>query len=383
MSRSSSRTSSAVAACSGTMALAALLLTGCSTPAAPANATATVRMELTDQGCAPQPASVPAGPVTFTVVNNGASTVTEGELQADQRIIGEKENVTPGLSSSFTLRLDPGTYLTYCPGAAQDTAPLTVTGTGAPTSQAPTDATLATAATQYKQYVLAEVDQLVGATRTFTDAVRAGDLANAQAQFAPARYHYETIEPVASSFNDLDPQIDARADDEAKPAKWTGFHRIEQSLFVGKSTAGLAPIADKLDADLVSLRSLVQGVTFQPAELGNGASELLNEVSTKKVTGEEDRYSHTDVSDFAANIAGAQRAYDLLAPALKNRDPALAQQLQARFTGITTALRPYQDPAGPNGWKTYDAVNDQARRVLADRVNALAEPLSQVSGKLA
>jgi iron uptake system component EfeO len=363
--------------------LAALVLLGaCGSGAGPAPGTAEVRMELTDAGCAPQPASVPAGPVRFTVVNNGTAKVTEGELQDRSRIIGEKENVTPGLTSTFTLRLDPGSYLTYCPGAAVDNSPFTVTGTGAPTP-AGNDASLATATTQYHQYVTAEVDALIAGTRTVTDAVRRGDIAAARAAFAPARYHYETIEPVASSFADLDPQIDARADDEPDPTRWTGFHRLELGLFQTNSTDGLAPLADKLDTDLASLRGLVAGVTFQPAELANGAGELLNEVSTKKITGEEDRYSHTDLSDFAANIEGAQKAYTLLSPALRAKDPALDQQLQARFTGIVTALRPYQDPAGPNGWKTYDALDDQARRALADRVNALAEPLSQVSGKLA
>jgi iron uptake system component EfeO len=359
---------------------AAMLVSACSTGAAPDPGTAQVRMELSDAGCAPQPASVPAGPVTFTVVNNGTSAVTEGELQAQSRIIGERENVTPGLSSSFSLRLDPGTYLAYCPGAAQDNSRFTVTGS----AQAPAgDASLSAATAQYHQYVTTEVDALVAGTKVFTDAVRRGDLAGAKAAFAPARYHYETIEPVASSFADLDPQVDARADDEPDPVRWTGFHRLEQSLYQADSTAGLVPLADKLDADLASLRTLVAGVAFQPAELANGAGELLNEVSTRKVTGEEDRYSHTDLSDFAANIEGAQKAFGLLSPALATKDPALDQQLQARFTGIVTALRPYQDPSGPNGWKTYDAVDDQARRAFADRVNALAEPLSQVSGKLA
>jgi iron uptake system component EfeO len=366
----------------GVALTAAMLLSACGSGTAPDPGTTQVRMELSDAGCAPQPASVPAGPVTFTVVNNGTSKVTEGEIQAQSRIIGEKENVTPGLSSTFSLRLDPGSYLAYCPGAAQDNSPFSVTGSAS--AQAPAgDASLTSATTQYHQYVTTEVDALVAGTKVFTDAVRRGDLAGAKAAFAPARYHYETIEPVASSFADLDPQIDARADDEPDPARWTGFHRLEQTLYQSNSTAGLVPLADKLDADLASLRTLVAGVAFQPAELANGAGELLNEVSTRKVTGEEDRYSHTDLSDFAANIEGAQKAFDLLAPALTTKDPALDQQLQARFTGMVTALHPYQDPAGPNGWKTYDAVDDQARRVLADRVNALAEPLSQVSGKLA
>ncbi|MCD2195778.1 iron uptake system protein EfeO [Actinomycetospora endophytica] len=365
----------------GVVLASATLLAACGSGPAADPGTAQIRMELSDAGCAPQPASVPAGPVTFTVVNNGTSKVTEGELQAASRIIGEKENVTPGLSSTFTLRLDPGTYLAYCPGAARDNSRFTVTGS-APAQTPAGAAALSTATTQYHQYVTAQVDALVAGTKVFTDAVRRGDLTAARAAFAPARYHYETIEPVASSFADLDPQIDARADDEPDPTRWTGFHRLEQALYQANTTAGLAPLADRLDADLASLRTLVAGVAFQPAELANGARELLNEVSTKKVTGEEDRYSHTDLSDFAANIEGAQQAFDLLSPALATRDPALDQQLRARFTGIVTALRPYQDPAGPDGWKTYDAVDDQARRVLADRVNALAEPLSQVSGTL-
>ncbi|MDT7745286.1 MAG: iron uptake system component EfeO [Actinomycetota bacterium] len=344
-----------------------------------------VSMTLSDAGCAPQPASVPAGPVVFTVTNSGTSKVTEGEVQKDNRILGEKENVVAGLSSDFSLRLDPGTYTVYCPGAAQDTAQLTVTGQ-AGQAPAPVDASLATATAGYKQYVTAEVAALVPATKQFTDAVRAGDVAAAQKAYAPARYHYETIEPVAESFGDLDPAIDQRIADVEPGTEWTGFHRIEQALWVDRTAAGMAPIADKLDADVAKLQSLVGTAEYQPAQLANGASELLTEVSTSKVTGEEDAYSHTDLSDFDANIAGAQKAFELLKPSLQTKDPALATQLQARFTGITDELAPFRTGEAAPGipaYVDYSTVNDAQRRVLADRVNALAEPLSQVSGKVA
>ncbi len=333
----------------------------------------------------PQPASVPAGQVDFTVTNSGTAKVTEGEIQKDNRILGEKENITPGLSADFSLRLDPGTYIVYCPGAAQDTAQLTVTGQGGQ-SQAPADASLASATAGYKQYAISEVAALVPATKQFTDAVRANDVAGAQKAYAPARYHYEQIEPVAESFGDLDPAIDQRIADVEPGAEWTGFHRIEQALWVNRTTAGMAPIADKLDADVAKLQSLVGTAEYQPAQLANGASELLTEVSTSKVTGEEDAYSHTDLSDFDANIAGAQKAFELLEPSLQAKDPALATQLQARFTGITDELQPFRTGEAAPGvpsYVDYSTVNDAQRRVLADRVNALAEPLSQVSGKVA
>ena len=344
-----------------------------------------VTMTLSDAGCAPQPASVPAGPVVFTVTNSGTAKVTEGEIQKDNRILGEKENVVAGLSSDFSLRLDPGTYTVYCPGAAQDTAPLTVTGQGG-ASPAPVEASLASATAGYKQYAVGEVAALVPAARQFTDAVRAGDVAAAQKAYAPARFHYEQIEPVAESFGDLDPAIDQRIADVEPGTEWTGFHRIEQALWVNRSTAGMAPIADKLDADIAKLQSLVGTAEYQPAQLANGASELLTEVSTSKVTGEEDAYSHTDLSDFDANITGAQKAFELLKPSLQAKDPALATQLQARFTGITDELQPFRTgeaAPGVPGYVDYSTVNDAQRRVLADRVNALAEPLSQVSGKVA
>ena len=346
---------------------------------------ARVTLALSDQGCAPQPAQVPSGPVTFTVTNTGSTAVTEGEIQQENRILGERENITEGISQDFSLRLDPGSYTVYCPGAAQDTATLTVTGEGGQ-APAPADPSLTTATAGYKQYVIDQVALLVPATKQFTDAVRAGDVARAQQLFAPARYHYETIEPVAESFGDLDPAIDLREPDVEPGQDWTGFHRIEKQLWTANNTVGMAPYADKLDQDIARLQQLVSTAEYQPAQVANGASELLTEVSTSKITGEEDAFSHTDLSDFDANIAGAQKAFELLRPALQQRDPALAQQLQARFTGITDALQPFQRGEAAPGvpaYVSYDTVTEEQRRLLADRVNALAEPLSQVSGKVA
>jgi iron uptake system component EfeO len=191
--------------------------------------------------------------------------------------------------------------------------------------------------------------------------------------------HYESIEPVAESFGDLDPAIDARVNDVADPATWTGFHRIEKALWADNSLAGMAPIADELDADIQKLKTKVATATYQPAQLANGASELLDEVSRSKVTGEEDRYSHTDLSDFAANIAGARKAFELLEPALTTNDANLARQLQARFTDVATALTAYQRG---DVYVDYSTVSPDDRRKLADSVDALAEPLSQVAAKV-
>jgi iron uptake system component EfeO len=363
------------------MSCAALLLAGCggsTGPGASAGPAAHVKITLSDGGCAPQPASVPSGATTFDVTNSGSAKVTEAELMRDGRIIGEKESLTPGVSGSFSLRLEPGRYGIYCPGATRDTWPFTVTP-GKAGGGAATDPQLAQATRAYHDYVISEVDQLASSGKAFTDAVRAGDIGKAKAAYARAREHYETIEPVAESFGDLDPRIDARADGVADSNQWTGFHRIEKALWEENTLAGMAPLADQLDADIATLRHKVATETYQPAQLANGASELLTEVSTSKVTGEEDRYSHTDLWDFAANVAGAQKVFELLKPALTAKDPALAERIEARFADVNNGLSRYRRG---EGWVPYDAVPESQRRQLASLVNALAEPLSKVAGQV-
>jgi iron uptake system component EfeO len=184
---------------------------------------------------------------------------------------------------------------------------------------------------------------------------------------------------VAESFGGLDPSIDARVNDVAKGDPWTGFHRIEQALWVKHTTNGMDKIADKLLADVKQLESKVQGLSYQPEELSNGANGLLDEVSASKITGEEDRYSHTDLSDFEANVAGSQTTYGLLAPALREKDEALATRIQQRFDAVNSALA---DLKTGDSYPSYDTVDKAQRRKLSQLVDALAEPMSQVASKL-
>ena len=357
----------------------AVVLAACGRSDGPAQASAPateVKIALSDAGCEPQPASVPAGPVKFAITNTGSSRVTEVELLHDGRILGEKEGIKPGSSGDLVLRLqDGGTYAIHCAGGATNRWAFTVTGSGNP-GAATANTSLAAATQGYHDYVVAEVDQLAVTTRQFTDAVRAGNMDAAKQAYPAARVHYERIEPVAESFGDLDPSIDARIDDVPNPADWTGFHRLEKALWQDKSLAGMSPIADKLDADVVTLKSKVAGESFQPAQLANGAGELLNEVSTTKVTGEEERYSHIDLWDFAANIDGAQKAFELLKPAVTAKDADLARQVEARFADVAGKLSKYRQG---DGYVDYSTVPDDQRRVLANSVNALAEPLSRVA----
>jgi iron uptake system component EfeO len=106
----------------------AVLAVGCGgSEEAPADAKR-LSFELTDGGCAPRGAKAPAGPVVFEVENTGTSKVTEFEILDGEEIVGEKEDLTEGLSGSFDLDLEAGQYTIYCPGGATERGTLTVTG---------------------------------------------------------------------------------------------------------------------------------------------------------------------------------------------------------------------------------------------------------------
>jgi iron uptake system component EfeO len=338
-----------------------------------ADAVRTIEVTLTDNGCEPASMSAVAGPTTFHVTNDGAAGVTEFEVLSGNKILGEVENVTPGIDRKFSLTLAEGSYVTYCPGGKKEKGTLEVakSGTGATGDVAAQKAAVAT----YLTYVKAEADQLITATKTFVDAVKAGDVATAQSLFAAARTHYETIEPIAESFGDLDPAIDAREGDVPE-AEWTGFHRIEQALWVGNTTTGMETVADKLLADVKKLRTQIDTIELEPAQIANGAVELLNEVSASKITGEEDRYSHTDLFDFEANVAGSRAAFDAVRPLLSGDDDALSDTIAQRFTDVTTALGAY---AQGSGFVSYTVLTDADKTMLSQKVDALAEPLSRVA----
>ncbi len=362
---------------------AALLLVACGSDDNKSSGAAgakQVAVKLTDAGCEPASLKLNAGPTEFKVTNGGTGRVSEFEVLSGSRILGEKENLVAGLSGSFTINLKPGQYSISCPGGkTAATGVLNVGGTAAAATGAG-DPLLQSATESYRSYVESKSVILVDRTTKFVAAIKAGDVDAAKAQFAGARAPYETIEPVAESFGNLDPEIDARVNDVEKGTPWTGFHKIEQGLWVKNSTKGLTPIADKLLADVKRLQTKTKGLTYQPEELANGANGLLDEVSASKITGEEDRYSHTDLSDFEANVEGSETAFGLLAPALRKIDPQLATTIAARFDAVNAALAKLKQ----NGqYPSYDTIDKAQRRQLSQLVNALAEPLSQVAAKLA
>ena len=364
-------------------AVTAVALAGCTSTApqqvAPGEP-GPISVKAADTACDVSATSAPAGTISFSINNSGTKTTEFYLYGVGDRIMGEVENIGPGLTRQLIVEVpDGGTYTTACkPGMVGDgiRAPFTVTGTAA--RSVDENAKLAEATAGWKRYVTSQVDALVPKTQEFVDAVKKGDVASAKTLFPVSRSYWERIEPVAESFGDIDPKIDGREDDERDPGvQWTGYHRLEKDLWV----TGLQPdsnaIADQLMIDIKDLQSRVAPLSFTPVELANGAKELLDEVATGKITGEEDRYSHTDLWDFKANVEGSQGAVSALRPVIDDKDKQLGPTLDERFKAVDDLLATYQTG---DGYKLYTDLTDADKKKMSEAVDALAEPVSQVAG---
>ncbi|MEV6303284.1 iron uptake system protein EfeO [Actinoplanes sp. NPDC051861] len=339
-----------------------------------------ITVKATDSSCEVARTTVDAGTSVFAITNGGQK-VTEFYVYAPgDRVMAEVENIAPGLSRNLHVELPAGSYETACkPGMIGKgiRGQLTVSGSAAPLTD---DAALLAATESYQRYVKSQTAALETKTTEFVKLVKDGDVAGAKAMFPIARTYWERIEPVAEIFGDLDPRIDGREEVTEEGLKFGGFHRIEKDLWVTGSVKDSGPIADQLLTDVKEIVQKANAEKLSPLQLANGAKALLDEVASGKITGEEDRYSHTDLWDFNANIDGSKAAIASLRPVLEERDAALVKTLDTEFANVDAALGKHRDG---DGWKLHNTLTQADLKELSDAINALAEPISKVAAVVA
>ncbi|WP_340392290.1 iron uptake system protein EfeO [Macrococcoides caseolyticum] len=232
----------------------------------------------------------------------------------------------------------------------------------------------------YKAFTVDQIDHFVKDTEKFVNAFKAGDIAKAKEIYPKARMYFERSEPVAESFGDLDPRIDARLADmkaEGKTKEWSGYHKLEKALWEENTTKGYEATADQLLKDAKELRAKVDTAEVTPKLMLQGSIDLLNEVSTSKISGEEEIYSHTDLYDFKANIEGAEKIFELFKEKISKKDDKLAQDIQKRFDNVNTLLKQHETPDG--GYVSYEQLSKEDTKKLSEAVDQLGEPLSQMA----
>ena len=252
------------------------------------------------------------------------------------------------------------------------------TTAGQAANQGKTDLSKETA--EYKKYVEGQIDMLLKDTENFAQLLKTGKLEEAKKAYPLIRMAYERSEPIAESFGESDIKIDYRLVDFKEEFKneegWKGFHRIEKILWEQNTTKGTEKYADDLVNDIKELKAKIATIEVTPDLMVTGAIDLLNEVSTQKITGEEEVFSHTDLYDFRANIEGAQKIFELFRPKLEQKDAKLVTTLDTEFKAVNALLDKYM--TDDKHYKLYTELKPEDTKALAEAVTKLGEPLSQM-----
>ncbi len=340
---------------------------------APARVEGEIAVTITDAACDPAALEVPAGARTFRIHNASGRTL-EWEILDGVMVLGERENIAPGLDATLTERLKPGEYAITCGLLSNPRGTLKVLAT--PESEAsraaPETRAFIGPLSEYRVYLSRRSDELVTATAALAERIDAGDLDGARTAWLAARQPWRQVAPVSGRFSDLansmDPLADYLAGREQDPG-FTGFHRIEYGLWVQNATDGLAPVAARLAADAAVLRDRLKALAVEPADLAANAAALAGRVADQ-ASGSQAPYSHADLAEYAADLDGIAKSALLADPLVAEAAPATSQALHEALDAARATIDGFRRPDG--SFPAWDGVDPAGREKLAAAFAAVA-----------
>jgi iron uptake system EfeUOB component EfeO/EfeM len=349
-----------------------------------ANNSAETVVTIHAHACEPNALTVPAGKNAFRIVNRSERAV-EWEILDGVLVIEERENIAPGLSQVINANLQPGDYAITCGLLSNPRGTLHVTPTAESEANAkarPSMVAFIGPLSEYRVYLSMQGSALIKAVNALQEAIAAGDLNAAQAAYLPARTAYQRIAPAAQRLAELDNGINARADYYEKREQdpgFSGFHRIEYALFDQRSLDGLTPVAQRLLTDVTTLKQQLLAQNMAPEQLASVVARNMRSLAEIRSNGEEERYSHSDLNGFAANLEGTRKVIDLLRPMLAKSANPLLEQIDAAAAGLDTELNGLSTDSG---MRPYDQVNAEQRKLIGEKAKALADALDGIDEAL-
>ncbi|AZD61262.1 iron uptake system protein EfeO [Pseudomonas chlororaphis] len=335
--------------------------------------------------CEPNALSVPAGPASFRIVNRSDRAV-EWEILDGVLVVEERENIAPGLSQVINARLQPGDYAITCGLLSNPRGTLHVTPTAESDAQAkarPSMVAFIGPLSEFRVYLSSQGTALIKAVSALEQAIQAGDLAQAQALYLPARAAYQRLAPAAQRLGELDNSINARADYFEKREQdpgFVGFHRLEYALFQQRDLSGLAPIAQRLLSDVTTLKQQLLAQSLPPEQLVSLVARAQRSIAEVRASsGEEERYSHSDLNGFAANLETTRKVVDLLRPLLAKPAAPLLAQIDSALGALDSQ---YGALRSAEGYASYDSVGADQRKRIADQAKVLADALDGIDPAL-
>ncbi len=341
----------------------AAALAACGPAPKPADGVPETAGTVTDAACQPNELRVLAGRNRF-VITNASMRPLEWEILDGVMVVDERENIAPGFVQTLTATLKPGEYVMTCGLLTNPRGTLVVEADPNAAKVAPTPLAFVSAQAEYKVYVHERTGAMQQEVAAFADALRAGDVAQARALYAPSRQAWQALAPVASllsgPYDRLEGNASLYAGGASDPA-FVGWHRIAALLFDGDgaTAAQLAPLADALQADARMFAEGINAAKIGPERILSGAAATAARIAGHPPDGRERQ-------DAAANVAGLRRIATLFSKALAEHAPERGAEIARELDALEAGLA-----ASP---PDRDAVQAAAKR-LSEAFAAAAEQL--------
>lgn len=329
--------------------------------------------------CEPNEITVPGGRRSFEIVNNSDRPI-EWEILNGVLVVAERENIAPGFRVTLAAQLQPGEYQMTCGLLSNPRGTLTVTASDEAAAEA-SEVTLRKflgPLSEYRVYLILQGKAALTAAEALQGAIASGNLDEARAAWIAARLPYRRIEPLAYRISDIENSIDPRAayleGREADPA-FIGYHRIEYGLFDQNSLEGLAPVADRLVADLTLLQDRLKAMPLDPALLASLPGDMATQIAEGQIPQGENAYALNDLHELEASLDGIRKLTDLLRGVLAPVDPALEQEIGKDLDDLRAQLAGLK---GPEGYPPYDQISDAQKTALTEGLTRLSAALGRM-----
>lgn len=300
------------------------------------------RVNVNTSSCDPMDLSLAAGKHVFEIHNTSDRPI-EWEILDGVMVVEERENIAPGFHSRLTATLRPGIYDITCGLLTNARGKLTVTASTAfdeAQKTVPITAFIGPLS-ELKVLLTMEVNSLLGKVESLNVAVKSGNLAEAKAAWHAAREPYKRIEAFTDSFSDLENAIDALPDyfeQREKDPNFSGFHRIEYSLWQIGSLADVEPVTLKLVADVETLKARLKTTRFTPNQITANLVRLVGTLEQAAKTEQDNRWAGPSTDEFAISIAAVEKVAGLLAPIARDKAPEALKAQQIAIDDVKQLL---------------------------------------------
>ncbi|MFT3673473.1 cupredoxin domain-containing protein [Aestuariivirga sp.] len=289
------------------------------------------QVTITQTSCEPNILHAPTGEIQFDILN-ASDRVVEWEILSGVMVLEERENITPGLRSRLSARLEPGTYEMTCGLLSNPRGKLIISGSSnvAPSHQKVDPKNLIGSLAEYKVYELMQIGAMQSAVERLDAALSAGDHVAATETYTLARLSYRRIEPQMVLYGDLKERIAPLPDylkDRENDRAYVGLYRIGYGLLKNENSTNIRQLLVQLQKDLLQLKTQVRATKLLPADILRLTEQHARRMA-ETILVDNGGVDLNELAELMASWDGLQKPLNLFVPALIGYDKVQLEKLE-------------------------------------------------------